>query len=119
MSGITLNSIADFKKALTVGSKWKFRAHYTDGKDHIRTVTIKQTNAVAFTGIKDPSKSSWLNPFPKKNETIFFGGGIYIVDPVLRLSFMNSLNANGHLGKHIDPYLYYEPLRESCLMLVQ
>ena len=63
-----MKTIADFKRKMTVGSKWFFISDYCEGK--LRTCTHSQSNSFALTGVRDKKESSWCD-WPKKKDVIF------------------------------------------------
>ena len=107
-----MKSLAEFKRKMTEGSKWTFRAHWTLWEDTERTLTKRQTNAAAFTHPYKKVVDSWIY-FPKAKECIFANGGVYIVEPQLQGPFKEWLQKNGEVRKYPDRYLFYKPIEES------
>lgn len=107
-----MRSLADFKRASTVGSKWKFRANWINGEEKIRTVKIKQSNAVGFDSLRNPDEVSWLY-HPKRDELYFHNGGMYVLNPETRHSQIELIEKHNGLFKTVDFYLYYEPIKEG------
>jgi hypothetical protein len=63
-----MQRLADFKRALTIGSKWVAKHYGRSGiatELGVRTVKIKQQNEVCFETIE--GKTSWLG-FPKAGD---------------------------------------------------
>lgn len=97
-----MKNLADFKKRLTIGSKWSAKHHHTfAGRDEknapiyntkdlgVREVSIVQTNAVAFKTTRTDGEvvDSWLQ-FPKAKECKFTDNSIEIYeDNTLILSY--------------------------------
>ncbi len=80
-----MKTIADIKRAMTVGSKWHTVHHgyapdWTPQDMGVRAISIAQTNSVAFRTIR--GADSWIQ-FPKKNQVIFHNDGksFSIIDP--------------------------------------
>ena len=63
-----MKSVADFKRAMTVGSKWMFISNW-HLEPVVRTCTVSQSNSFALT---HPTKdgSSWCD-WPKAKEVTF------------------------------------------------
>ena len=75
-----INSLADFKRALTVGSVWE-ATYLGEGIREvlgIRPVVIKQSNSVAF---KTPNGASWLE-FGKAKNYSFNSGSVFVKDEI-------------------------------------
>jgi len=74
-----MKTLADFKRALTVGSKWELRNHLWDGTPlAIRTVERLQAKEVAFR-VKDGL--TWLT-FPKAKQVKIRDGVVEIYSTI-------------------------------------
>lgn len=71
---MTINSIAAFKRAMTVGSQWEFVSNWHP-EPILRTCTVSQSNSFALTSIKHPGESSWCN-WPKASEVLLINDPI-------------------------------------------
>jgi hypothetical protein len=104
----TMKTVADIKRAFTLGSKWKTIYHkefagrskdeqgkevilYKDKDLGVREISIVQTTQVAFATTKADGtvKDSWIG-FPKSKEVIFNENSFTVLDydnqPVLTYS---------------------------------
>jgi len=66
-----MKTIADIKRAFTVGSKWHTINHIINKDFGIREISIVQSNQIALkTEHNGVITDSWLS-FPKKTNTVF------------------------------------------------
>jgi hypothetical protein len=67
-----VKTLADFKRALTVGSKWEGFNHYYQSSFGVREVSKVQSNSFAFKTInsKGEETNSWSD-FPKAKDIKF------------------------------------------------
>lgn len=63
-----MKTIADFKQAMTVGSKWIFTAHWWP-EPIARTCMVSDSVKFGLTSPKDPQKTSYCD-WPKKAEVL-------------------------------------------------
>lgn len=86
-----MQTVADFKRAMQVGSKWLFVANWWPNPTE-RQCTVCQTNRFALSSVKTPNESSWCD-WPKKHQCEFIAGGVKIT--------------------HETGWLFYKPLINS------
>ena len=68
-----IKNLSQFKKAMVVGSKWKFIDSRSGNTETIRECTISQTNSFALNNhpnMKDKTLNSWLE-YPRAKDVIF------------------------------------------------
>ncbi len=67
-----MRTLADFKRALTLGSKWEAYNHYYKASLGVREVSKVQSNSFAFKRVSDNGESvnSWCD-FPKAKDIKF------------------------------------------------
>lgn len=73
-----MKNLSQFKKALTVGSRWKLEAEWLGEQPEERIVEVVQTNAVAFR--RPNGKLSWLY-FDKAADWEFKDGSAFFWKP--------------------------------------
>lgn len=71
-----MKNITEFKKCMTVGSKWEFSAHWYI-PPVVRTCAHSQSNSFALTSPRDGVSPSWCD-WPKKSEVTFDGDTVLI-----------------------------------------
>lgn len=101
-----MKSIADFKRKMIVGSKWKFTSSYLKkGIIVERTCTKSQSNSFALTSLRDKNQSSWCD-WPKTKEVVWIHEYKKSELPGKpRESYVKGIKIVGDFG-----WLYYEPV---------
>ena len=70
---IIIKNLAQFKRAMTLGSQWKFYSNNNDNEAIIRTCVVSQSNSFALDNhpnCKDKTEASWLD-YPKADALLF------------------------------------------------
>lgn len=74
-----MKTLADFKRAMRIGTKWSAYNHYYNSDMGIRECSIAQTNRFAFKTIKNDGEicNSWCD-FPKASDIEFTNDTVVI-----------------------------------------
>lgn len=100
-----MRTIADFKRKMKIGSKWKFTSSYLkEGLTIERTCMKSQSNSFALTSLRDKTQNSWCD-WPKKKEVVWIHE--YKNTPIgePKEIYVKGIKIVGDFG-----WLYYEPM---------